>query len=92
MKLTYKVEPNKEVTVDADDFYDLFDDEDGRYDELLYVEFTDYDDFDDYGCFYAEDYDYDEIELKRKKIWATGSSTMTTGTCPTAAANMTWTP
>lgn len=68
VKLTYKVEPNKEVTVDADDFYDLFDDEDGRYDELLYVEFTDYDDFDDYGCFYAEDYDYDEIELNEKDL------------------------
>ena len=68
VKLTYKVEPNKEVTVDADDFYDLFDDEDGRYDELLYVEFTDYDDFDDYGCFYAEDYDYDEIELNEKEL------------------------
>ena len=68
VKLTYKVEPNKEVTVDADDFYDLFDDKDGRYDELLYVEFTDYDDFDDYGCFYAEDYDYDEIELNEKDL------------------------
>ena len=68
VKLTYKVEPNKEVTVDADDFYDLFDDKDGRYDELLYVEFTDYDDFDDYGCFYAEDYDYDEIELNEKEL------------------------
>ena len=68
VELTYKVEPNKEVTVDADDFYDLFDDEDGRYDELLYVEFTDYDDFDDYGCFYAEDYDYDEIELNEKEL------------------------
>ena len=68
VKLTYKVEPNKEVTVDADDFYDLFDDKDGRYDELLYVEFTAYDDFDDYGCFYAEDYDYDEIELNEKEL------------------------
>ena len=68
VKLTYKVEPNKEVTVDADDFYDLFDDKDGRYDELLYVEFTAYDDFDDYGCFYAEDYDYDEIELNEKDL------------------------
>lgn len=68
VELTYQVDPNEDVTVDADDFYDLFDDEAGRYDELLYVEFTDYDDFDDYGCFYAENYDYDEEELDEKDL------------------------
>ena len=68
VKLTYKVDPNDDVTVDAEDFYDLFDDEAGRYDELLYVEFTDYDNFDDYGYFYAEDYDYDEVDLDEDEL------------------------
>ena len=44
VELTYKVDPGDDVTVDAEDFWDLFDEEDGRYDELEYVEFTSYDD------------------------------------------------
>ena len=54
VELTYKVDPGDDVTVDAEDFWDLFDEEDGRYDELEYVEFTSYDDFDDFGYFGAD--------------------------------------
>ena len=57
--LTYQVDPDDDVTLDAEDFYDFFYDE-SDYDELEYVEFTDYDDFDDYGCFYADGYDSDD--------------------------------
>lgn len=56
--ITYQVDPNDEVTVDAEDFYDLFWDESS--DELAYIEFTSYDDFDDYGWFEADGYDYDD--------------------------------
>ena len=58
--ITIEMDANDEVTLDADDFWDFFDDE-TRYDEeLVYLEFTDYDDFDDYGHFYAAGYDDDE--------------------------------
>ena len=60
VELTYKVDPGDDVTVDAEDFWDLFDEEDGRYDELEYVEFTSYDDFDDFGYFGADGYDSDD--------------------------------
>ena len=60
VELTYKVAPGDDVTVDAEDFWDLFDEEDGRYDELEYVEFTSYDDFDDFGYFGADGYDSDD--------------------------------
>ena len=60
VELTYKVDPGDDVTVDAEDFWDLFFYDESDYDELEYVEFTDYDDFDDYGCFYADGYDSDD--------------------------------
>lgn len=60
VELTYKVDPGDDVTVDAENFWDLFDEEDGRYDELEYVEFTSYDDFDDFGYFGADGYDSDD--------------------------------
>ena len=63
VELTYKVDPGDDVTVDAEDFWDLFDEEDGRYDELEYVEFTSYDDFDDFGYFGADGYDSDDYIL-----------------------------
>lgn len=55
----YQVDPDDDVTLDADDFYDFFYDE-SDYDELEYIEFTGYDDFDDYGYFGADGYDYDD--------------------------------
>ena len=58
VKLTYKVDPNDDVTVDADDFDDLFSEESNEY--LEYVRFYSYDDFDDYGYFGADGYDYDD--------------------------------
>ena len=57
--ITYQVDPDDEVTVEAEDFYDLFWDESDD-DELEYIEFTSYDDFDDYGWFEADGYDYDD--------------------------------
>ena len=57
------MDPGDDVTVDAEDFWDLFDEEDGRYDELEYVEFTSYDDFDDFGYFGADGYDSDDYIL-----------------------------
>lgn len=63
VELTYKVDPGDDVTVDAENFWDLFDEEDGRYDELEYVEFTSYDDFDDFGYFGADGYDSDDYIL-----------------------------
>ena len=58
VKLTYKVDPNDDVTVDADHFDDLFSEE--SYGYLEYVRFYSYDDFDDYGYFGADGYDYDD--------------------------------
>ena len=55
VELTYYVDPGDDVTVDADDFSDLFDEESRDY--FYYLEFTDYDDFDDYGYFEADGYD-----------------------------------
>lgn len=55
----YQVDPDDDVTLDAEDFYDFFYDE-SDYDELEYIEFTGYDDFDDYGYFRADGYDYDD--------------------------------
>ena len=55
----YQVDPDDDVTLDAEDFYDFFYDE-SDYDELEYIEFTGYDDFDDYGYFGADGYDYDD--------------------------------
>lgn len=55
----YQVDPDDDVTLDAEDFYDFFYDE-SDYDELEYIEFTGYDDFDDYGYFWADGYDYDD--------------------------------
>ena len=55
----YQVDPDDDVTLDAEDFYDFFYDE-SDYDELEYIEFTGYDDFDDYGWFGADGYDYDD--------------------------------
>ena len=57
--ITYQVDPDDDVTLDAEDFYDLFWDESDD-DELEYIEFTGYDDFDDYGWFGADGYDYDD--------------------------------
>ena len=61
VELTYYVDPGDDVTVDAEEFWDLFDEESRDY--FYYLEFTDYDDFDDYGVFYAEDYYYDEVSF-----------------------------
>lgn len=61
VELTYRVNPDDEVTVNANDFWNLFRDE--SRDSLYYLEFTDYDDFDDYGHFYAEDADMDDVNL-----------------------------
>ena len=61
VELTYYVDPGDEVTLDADEFDDLFYEE--SWDYFYYLEFTSYDDFDDYGYFYAEDYYYDEISF-----------------------------
>ena len=55
----YQVDPDDDVTLDAEYFYDFFYDE-SDYDELEYIEFTGYDDFDDYGYFGADGYDYDD--------------------------------
>ena len=55
----YQVDPDDDVTLDAEDFYDFLYDE-SDYDELEYIEFTGYDDFDDYGYFGADGYDYDD--------------------------------
>ena len=55
----YQVDPNDDVALDAEDFYDFFYDE-SDYDVLDYIEFTDYDGFDDYGWFSADGYDYDD--------------------------------
>ena len=52
--LTYDVDEDSYVWLDADDFWDLYDDLTGG--DLEYVEFTDYDDFDDYGYFAFEDF------------------------------------
>lgn len=66
--ISYKVNANSKVTVDADDFWDLFDDKWYREDSFEYLEFTSYDDFDDYGYFYAEDADGKDIKLKYKNL------------------------
>ena len=58
--LSYSVDPDDDVALDAEDFYDVFYDE-SDYDELEYVEFTSYDDFDSYGYFCADGYDYDDF-------------------------------
>ena len=60
----YQVDPDDDVTLDAEDFYDFFYDE-SDYDELKYIEFTGYDDFDDYGYFGADGYDYDYDDYVR---------------------------
>lgn len=68
--IVYEVEPSDDVTFDRDDFWDFLDDETG--DDLEYVVFTAYDDFDDLGYFYADgivddddvrDYDLYESDL-----------------------------
>ena len=56
--LTFDVDEDSSVWLDADDFWDLYDDLTGG--DLEYVEFTGYDDFDDYGWFEADGYDYDD--------------------------------
>ena len=56
--IIYKVDPNDDVVFDADDFWDFLDDE--ADDDLEYVVFTDYSDFDDCGYFEADGYDYDD--------------------------------
>ena len=43
--LTYDVDEDSGVWLDADDFQEIYEDDNGGY--LEYVEFTDYDDFDD---------------------------------------------
>ena len=53
--LTYDVDEDSGVWLDADDFQEIYEDDNGGY--LEYVEFTDYDDFDDYGYFTFEDFD-----------------------------------
>ena len=58
--LSYSVDPDDDVALDAEDFYDVFYDE-SDYDELEYLEFTSYDDFDSYGYFCADGYDYDDF-------------------------------
>lgn len=61
--ITYEVDEDDYVWLDAEDFYDLYDDlTDG---ELEYIKFTSYDDFDDYGYFSFTDFDdddYDDID------------------------------
>ena len=70
VELTYYVDPGDDVTVDADDFSDLFDEESRDY--FYYLEFTDYDDFDDYGWFEADgvvdDEDYRGYELNESDL------------------------
>lgn len=61
VELTYYVDPDDDITVDADDFDDLFSEESNEY--LEYVCFYSYDDFDDYGYFEAEDRYGDWTEL-----------------------------
>ena len=61
VKLTYTVDPDDEVSLDADDFWDLFDEE--SREDFEYLEFYSYDDFDDYGYFEAEDEYGDWAEL-----------------------------
>ena len=52
---TYDVGADDCAYLDAKDFQKIYEDEtDG---DLVYVKFTDYDDFDDYGCFTAKDFD-----------------------------------
>ena len=55
------MDPDDDITVDADDFDDLFSEESNEY--LEYVCFYSYDDFDDYGYFEAEDRYGDWTEL-----------------------------
>ena len=58
VELTYKVEPDDDITFDDDDFEDLFEDE---VDDTLYrLEFTDSDGLDKYGTLYI--YDNEEEE------------------------------
>lgn len=60
---TYKVEEDNSVYLDAEDFQKIYEDETNG--DLEYVKFTDYDDFDDYGHFYAKNFDnkkFDNIE------------------------------
>ena len=60
---TYDVDEDDSVYLDAEDFQKIYEDEtDG---DLEYIKFTDYDDFDDYGCFIARDFDnkkYNDID------------------------------
>lgn len=63
--LTYDVDEDSGVWLDADDFQEIYEDDNGGY--LEYVEFTDYDDFDDYGYFTFEDFDrygFDDVDSK----------------------------
>ena len=61
VELTYYVDPDDDVELDADDFWDLFDEE--SREDFEYLEFYSYDDFDDYGYFEAEDADGDWVQL-----------------------------
>ena len=61
VELTYYVDPGDDVELDADDFWDLFDEE--SREDFEYLEFYSYDDFDDYGYFEAEDADGDWVQL-----------------------------
>lgn len=63
--LTYDVDEDSGVWLDADDFQEIYEDDNAGY--LEYVEFTDYDDFDDYGYFTFEDFDrygFDDVDSK----------------------------
>ena len=60
--LTYDVDEDDYVFIGADDFENYFDNE-AWDDEFYYLEFTDVDDFDDYGYFTADDDYGDYAEL-----------------------------
>ena len=58
---TYQVDADDDVRIWADDFEDLF--YDWSSDDFYYVDFTDIDDFDDYGYFTADDEDGHDAKL-----------------------------
>ena len=68
VSITYEVDPDDEVTVDAEKFWKLFDDKWDNDDTFKYLKFTDYDNFDSYGYFYAEDEDKNDVKLKYRNL------------------------
>lgn len=64
---TYDVEEDDYVDLDASDFYDIYE-EKTDWGDLEYIDFSSYDDFDDYGYFTVDDFDGDSYELDYSEL------------------------